>query len=175
MVWGGGEGLAHIHVGFFKGGKPEVSAGGEDAFKAIRTAIRNRNHWRWRLRIRSRHTSIRKSATPTQPTTTTTTSKRTLPGDVGTLSPPMCRRMVSNLPYKIRLNASSSPSIHFVHRIKFYPPLRLLSPLSAISLISKSLDPDSTQSSFFFFLSNKIPRISFRRRIRDAFFSFSRI
>lgn len=64
--------------------------------------------------------------------------------------PPMCRRMVSNLPYKIRLNASSSPSIHFVHRIKFYPPLRLLSPLSAISLISKSLDPDSTQSSFFF-------------------------
>lgn len=80
--------MAHIHVGFFKGGKPEVSAGGEDAFKAIRTAIRNRNHWRWRLRIRYRHTSIRKSATPTQPTTTTTTSKRTLPGDVGTLSPP---------------------------------------------------------------------------------------
>lgn len=39
------EALAHIHVGFFKGGKPEVSAGGEDASKA-RTAIHNRNHWR---------------------------------------------------------------------------------------------------------------------------------
>lgn len=57
------EALAHIHVGFFKGGKPEVSAGGEDASKA-RIVIHNRNHWRWRLRIRYRHTLIRKSATP---------------------------------------------------------------------------------------------------------------
>ena len=56
--------LAHIHVGFFKGGKPEVSAGGEDAFKA-RTAIHNRSHWRWMFRSRYRHTSIRKSAMPT--------------------------------------------------------------------------------------------------------------
>lgn len=84
--WAEEKALAHIHVGFFKGGKPGVSAGGEDAFKP-RTAIRNRNHWRWRLRIRYRRTSIRKSATPTHTTTTTTTattSKTTLPGDVGT-------------------------------------------------------------------------------------------
>lgn len=137
--------MAHIHVGFFKGGKPEVSAGGEDAFKAIRTAIRNRNHWRWRLRIRYRHTSIRKSATPTQPTTTTTTSKRTLPGDVGTLSPPMCRRMVSNLPYKIRLNASSSS------------PFSPLCDIPYIQILGSRLDPV-----LFFFSSFRIKFHVFR-------------
>lgn len=58
----GGREAWHISTSaFFKGGKPEVSAGGEDAFKA-RTAIHKRSHWRWKLRIRYRHTSIRKSA-----------------------------------------------------------------------------------------------------------------
>lgn len=55
--------LAHIHVGFFKGGNPEVSAGGKDASK-VRTAIYNRSCSRWKHRIRYRHTSIRKSAMP---------------------------------------------------------------------------------------------------------------
>ena len=77
--------LAHIHVGFFKGGKPEVSAGGEDAFKA-RIAIHKRSHWRWKLRIRYRHTSIRKSATPK--TRKNTRWRR----NQGKYFSPMCRR-----------------------------------------------------------------------------------
>ena len=74
----GGREAWHISTSaFFKGGKPEVSAGGEDAFKA-RTAIHKRSHWRWKLRIRYRHTSIRKSAKRSQH------SVQNAVGDVGT-------------------------------------------------------------------------------------------
>jgi len=78
------EALAHIHVGFFKGGKPEASAGGEGVSKA-RTAIHNRSRWRWKFRIRYRHTSIRKSATPNH--------ARTL-SDVGTATDKIVSRSI---------------------------------------------------------------------------------